>query len=424
MNLDTNVINSKSSRSYFHYGFIVVVGAFLTQFVLMICLQGLPLNLAQIEKSLGITHAAAGSITGVFGACYAVCAIFWGWIADKFGPRVAMTAASIVAGIAMIVFGTTVDSVTKAIIIYAFVGFGAAGIYSATIPKVVGAWFVPEKRGKAVTCITPGGTLMGTILGMTVPILTVGYGWQMTMSILGVAVLVLALLIFALVRNHPSEKNLTPFGSPPGTPIQAPQKTKSFSLEEFKVVAKKKITWHLGSFFICWQFPYAISSAFLVLSFVKGGLTAADAGFALVIYKVFTLAGQFVWGPLSDKVERKFIIALSCINWAIFGAGYAMFWGDSPKLMYITVAFMGIGVGIVPCIMAAFSDYFDSQYRGTANGVISTSSFIGRFFGPIAAGILADKYGLPAGFVLASVAMVGAAVISLTLPRLRTKSVI
>ncbi len=424
MNSNTDVIKSKHSHGYFHYGFIVVAGAFLTQFVLMICLQGLPLNLAQVEKSLGITHAAAGSITGTFGACYAVCAIFWGWIADKFGPRIAMTIASVVAGVAMIVFGNAVDSVTKAIVIYAFVGFGAAGIYSATIPKVVGAWFVPEKRGKAVTCITPGGTLMGTILGMTVPILTVGYGWQATMSILGVVILVLAAIIFSLVRNHPAEKNLTPFGAAKDTPVRLPEKKSSFSFDEFKIVAKKKITWHLSSFFICWQFPYAISSAFLVLSFVRGGLSAADAGFALVIYKVFTLAGQFVWGPLSDKIERKFIIALSCINWAIFGAGYAMFWGDSPKLMYFTVAFMGIGVGIVPCIMAAFSDYFDSQYRGTANGVISTSSFIGRFFGPIAAGILADKYGLPAGFVLASVAMVGAAVISMTLPRLRTKDAI
>lgn len=52
----------------------------------------------------------------------------------------------------------------------AIIGFGAAGVYSATIPKLIGAWFAPRKRGRAMSLITPGDVLTGACLGLLMPV--------------------------------------------------------------------------------------------------------------------------------------------------------------------------------------------------------------------------------------------------------------
>jgi sugar phosphate permease len=143
-----------AQKSAMHYGWAVVFGGLLTQIVLMCGVQFVPIQLAQIAKGLELNNASAGTIISVFGLFYAGCSFFWGYCADKFGARIAVSMAGLILGIFVIIFGLAADTFTKALILIAIVGFGAAGVYSATIPKLIGAWFHPSKRGRAMSLIT------------------------------------------------------------------------------------------------------------------------------------------------------------------------------------------------------------------------------------------------------------------------------
>jgi MFS family permease len=101
--------NTSVENKGLHYGWLVVFGGFLTQIILLISIQTLPLVLAQIEGTLKITHAQAGSITSFFGLCYAGFSFFWGYLADKIGTRKTLTIAGILTSIMLILFGSTVD---------------------------------------------------------------------------------------------------------------------------------------------------------------------------------------------------------------------------------------------------------------------------------------------------------------------------
>lgn len=405
-----------------HYGWMVVLGGFLTQIILLIAIQTLPLVLVQIEETLKISHAAAGTITSFFGLCYAGFSFFWGFLADKIGTRKTLTIAGFLTSIMLIVFGSAADTLSKAIFLYAIVGFGSAGIYSATIPKLIGEWFHPSKRGRAMSLITPGGVLTGATLGIVVPILSTANGWENTFRILGVVALVVTVLVLLIVRNNPAEKGLVPVGTPQGEAPKAPAASKGGA--SFADVLKLKITWHLGSMYIFWQLAYMAATVFLAASMIKGlGFTPKQAGLAITVYNLFQLVGQQVWGPLSDRLERKTVIALAGIWWSVFTIVYVITFGQTLTNTYIIIALMGIGMGIVPVILATFSDYYTAEVRGTGSGVISTLAIIGRFFGPMLAGYVADASGsLTSAFIFAAVMMVVASLISFTLPGIKAKS--
>ncbi len=412
--------NSTANNNGPHYGWLVVFGGFLTQIILLISIQTLPLVLVQIEATLKISHAQAGTITSFFGLCYAGFSFFWGYLADKIGTRKALAISGIITSVMLIIFGSTVDSLAKGIFLYALVGFGCAGIYTATIPKLIGGWFAPAKRGRAMSFITAGGVLTGATLGIVVPILSAANGWQGTFRILGIVSLIVTIVILLIVRNTPAEKGLLPVGIKSADEMPKPVAGEKVG---FGAVLKQKITWHLGIMYIFWQLAYMAGTAFLAASMVKGiGFDPKAAGLGITIYNLCQLIGQQIWGPLSDKLERKTVIAMAAIWWAVFAFIFVATFGSSITVTYVIIAFMGVGIGSVPVILATFSDYYSAAVRGTGSGVISTLAIVGRFFGPMLAGMVADKTGsLSHAFTFAGIMMIIAALISFTLPGIKNK---
>ena len=82
-----------------HYAFIICLGGFLTQAIVLSC-QRLPaVALEPIRQTLGVSYADVGLITSVFMIFYAGLSIVWGMLGDKIGTRWAMTIACGLASI-------------------------------------------------------------------------------------------------------------------------------------------------------------------------------------------------------------------------------------------------------------------------------------------------------------------------------------
>lgn len=418
---------NKVENKRMHYGWFIVFGGFLSQIILLISLQTLPIVLQEIKATLSLDNASAGMIVSVYGLCYAGFSFFWGALSDKIGTRKTLTIAGFLSSVMLLAFGLVTDSLTKALIIFALIGFGSAGIYSATIPKLIGEWFYPSKRGRAMSLITPGGVLTGAALGIFAPRLVKSYGWQNTFVILGVLSIVVTLVVFAIIRNKPSEKGLMPVGAPPEEVISSALSSQSKPQAKgkgFADVLKMKITWHLSSMYIFWQMGYMAVTAFLAVTIRSAGFTAVQAGLAVTIYNLCQLVGQQVWGPLSDRIERKYVIVISSLWWVVFAFAYIFAFGKGLTLMYTAVGLMGIGIGNIPVILAAFTDYYPKEITGSGTGVISTLAVVGRFFGPMLAGIFADLSGkTTSAFSFAAIMMFVATIIAFLLPSVRSPKV-
>lgn len=400
------------SRKTFHYGWLIVLGGLCCTAAMMFAIQLVPLQLSFIAESLQLDNASSSLIISVYGFTSGGAAIVWGFIADRFGARCASTAAALVIGAFSVAFGFAADSFLKAVVLYGIVGFGAAGVFNATLSKIVGAWFYPDKRGRAMSLITPGSVIMGMVLGAVVPSVSLALGWQQTSVAMGTIVLILAALIFIILRDSPKDKGLAPIGTPV-IEVSIPKDKRGSSLRIFKM----PITWHLGIMYIFWQAGYLVISGFMAKSMADAGATAALAGLAVSTYSFGQLIGQQIWGPLSDRIQRKHIVACAAALWSACAIGFFAFYGNV-ALMFVMVVAMGLGLGMVPVISAMMSDYYPPELRGRGSGVICTLGLVGRTLGPIAGGIIADATGsLGSAFLLAAVMMIISLLITLTLPK-------
>jgi sugar phosphate permease len=411
-----------------HYGYAIVTGGFLAGFLMLICQRALSIALTNIQDTLGITYAQVGLIASYFGLVFAAAAFFWGWLADheKVGPRLALTFAGACTAVGLFLFGFIGgNDLNLAIITYTLVGLGCAGIYLATVPKLVSAWFVPEKRGHAMSFIAPGGTFAAIILGLTLPTAIKSSGWQNSFMVLGILGAVCTILFFVLLRDDPAEKGLTPVGSPEGTPVvPAPKKEKKSN--NFGAVLKMKITWHIGISYIVYQLAWMANTTFYVASIIRAGYSPVKAGLVVTISGLTGVLWMQLFGPLSDKLERKTVISIGAFGYAIFAIIYYFVLMDQPGFIMLTVliVFMNGMFGTTPVIMAAFADYYPANIRGTGNGVVSTMSMVGRYGGPFLAGLAIDAGGgkTAYAFIFTAAAMIVFGILTLTWPKLKNKT--
>ena len=149
-----------------HYAFIICLGGFLTQAIVLSC-QRLPaVALEPIRQTLGVSYADVGLITSVFMIFYAGLSIVWGMLGDKIGTRWAMTIACGLASIGALLFGFFAQyGLPVAIGTWAIAGVGTAGLLMAILPKIVSRWFAPHRRGFGMSLITPGANFSAIKIG-------------------------------------------------------------------------------------------------------------------------------------------------------------------------------------------------------------------------------------------------------------------
>ena len=161
-----------------HYAFVICLGGFLTQFIVLSA-QRLPaISLESIRQTLGVSYAEVGLITSIYMVFYAGLSFAWGMAADKFGTKRMIVLACGLAAVGAISFGLLAPTgLIPAIVTWSIAGCGTAGLLMAILPKIVSRWFAPEKRGMGMSLISPGANFSAIILGVVAPIIIASTGW-------------------------------------------------------------------------------------------------------------------------------------------------------------------------------------------------------------------------------------------------------
>ena len=418
-----------------HYAFIICLGGFLTQFIVLSA-QRLPaLTLESIRQALDVSYAEIGLITSIYMVFYAGLSFAWGMAADKFGTRKAIVAACSLAAVGAIAFGFLAPlGLIPAIVTWSITGCGTAGLLMAILPKIVSRWFAPNKRGMGMSLITPGANFSAIILGIVTPVIIASMGWEMSYVIFGIIYAAIAVFIAVFFREGPEEKGLAPYGAPAGVQAAPAPKMEETKAAEAKGngqsaivrVLKMPITWHFGLFYIIYQVGYMAASQYYVASIQSVGFTLAQASLGITWAGVLTILTELVLGQLSDRMERKNIMAFMVALNAVFGFGYYFYLTGSadPSLIvcYIFVAIITASTGVITVIMTAAGEYYDDDIRATGTGVVGTINIVGRYLGPWIAGLMIDATGVVGNsFLIVGIAMAIAAVIAVLMPRKRAK---
>jgi nitrate/nitrite transporter NarK len=218
-------------------------------------------------------------------------------------------------------------------------------------------------------------------------------------------VVLLGVLAAALLRNRPEEKGLRPVAA---SPVESAPVNKASSLDWGQVYRSSRV-WHLALVYVAFGFSYIIYATYFAKYLqAEAGYTKEAAGNLWAIVGWISIFCGLIWGTVSDRIGRKYGLALVYVLQAIAYAAFAL--SRTPAGYTGSAILFGLTAWSIPGIVtAACGDYVGSQMAPAALGFVTLFFGLGQAAGPLVAGGLADatsSFG-PAFLVAAGVALLG-----------------
>jgi MFS transporter, FSR family, fosmidomycin resistance protein len=238
---------------------------------------------------LGLSLAAAGTLTMLFQMAASVAQVGFGHLADRWRPRTLVMVGPVLAVSVLSFVGTARSPQVLALILIAG-GLGAASFHppAAALAHRLGG----EHRGLAMSVYITGGTL-GFSLGplMFAPFAQrFGLEWTPLLAIPGLIV-----VAFFLSRVPPM-----PLQTSSGGGIKALKPYAKPLTLLYCVVVLRTLT----------SLAFA---TFVPLMLTRRGYTVSQAGTAAAVYLFASGVGGFLGGPAADRFGPRKVIALSLV---------------------------------------------------------------------------------------------------------------
>jgi FSR family fosmidomycin resistance protein-like MFS transporter len=238
---------------------------------------------------LGLTLAAAGTLTMLFQLAASVAQVGFGYVADRWRPRVLLMIGPVVSVSLLSLIGLATSKAALAAILVAG-GLGAAAFHppAAALAHRLGG----ERRGLAMSVYITGGTL-GFSLGPLVfaPFAQhFGIEWTPVLALPGLAVVAFFLRRVPPIPVHPSAHGGISALRPYAKPLAL----------LYSIVVLRTLT----------SLAFA---TFVPVMLTRRGYTVGEAGAAVALYLFGSGIGGFFGGPAADRFGARKVIALSLV---------------------------------------------------------------------------------------------------------------
>ena len=332
--------------------------------------------------TLGASAALVGLVEGLAEATAQIVKVFSGALSDYLGRRKGLAVLgyalgaltkplfAIAPGMGMVLTARLLDRVGK-------------GVRGAPRDALVADIAPPEQRGAAFglrQSLDTVGAFLGPLLAVGLMLLWAGdfraVFWVAVLpGLLAVALLVLG------VREPPPRST----GEPRRNPISRAN-LRRLGARYWQVVA-------LGAVFTLARF----SEAFLVLRAQQGGMAVALVPLVLVAMNLVYAASAYPFGALSDRMDRRVLLALGLA--VLIAADLVLASSNHWSVVLAGVALWGVHMGLTQGLLAALvADTAPADLRGTAFGMFNLISGLAMLLASVVAGLLWDRLGAPATF--------------------------
>jgi sugar phosphate permease len=428
------MVREQGGRKAQYYRY-VICGTIFLSYILVYFHRLCP---AVIALDMQEAFMASGTLLGVLGSAYyypyAVMQLPVGMLADSWGPRKTVASFLLLACIGSIIMGMS-PNISAAVFGRILVGFGVSTIFVCNF-KLLAEWFTPRQFA------IMGGIFMAAggigVLCASAPLAWISnlIGWRMTLESVGAITLVMAALVYILVRDKPEE-----LGVPALYPPDGEISSKRISLREgVRQVVTSPRFWPLaiytftaiGTFFSLaglWAGPYLMQVY---------GLSKPEAGAVLSMSAFSLIAGSPLLSYLSNVVGRRPIfIGCSCLLILVFGF-FSLFPQNLPLsmlyLLFFSFSLAGGATGQITATVA--KELFPSKIAGTSVGALNLFPFFGgAIFQVIMGAMISGGRGTAAGYSVAGyrymfmlctanavVSLIAACLLTETLPPRRGQS--
>ncbi|MBN2313886.1 MAG: MFS transporter, partial [Sedimentisphaerales bacterium] len=156
-----------------------------------------------IKKDLSMSGELMGLVLGIFAVGYALFQVPSGWIADKLGPRKALTIVVSVWSIFTALTGAARNAIQMLVLRFLF-GVGEAGAFPGATQAFF-RWLPVKDRGLAHGINFSGSRLGAAFSLFLMPWLIMQIGWRWTFAVNGLIGIIWATVWLLWFRDNPKD---------------------------------------------------------------------------------------------------------------------------------------------------------------------------------------------------------------------------
>ncbi len=325
---------------------LVVFGLFILSLITYIDRVCISSAKSAIAADLALSDQAMGLAFGAFALGYALAQVPSGWLADRFGPRLAL--AGIVSAWSVLTALTgAVRSLTALLSVRFLFGIAEAGAFPGSA-RAIYNWLAPGERGRANGILFSGSRIGAALAFPLLAWMLDRFQWRTSFFWLGVLGIAWALVWLVFFRDHPARQVHT--STPAGRPAAVEP---TVIVRRDLVLAMVQYFASNFTFFIClsWMLPflqehYQLSpvkaASYAMIPLLCGACALWVAGFSIdLLFKsrlrswsrrlpAIAGFGLAAGGMIAIRFAASPEAAVACFAVATFGADLSL----SPSWVY------------------------------------------------------------------------------------------
>src|SRR5262245_8554516 len=212
-----------------------------------------------------------------------------GWLADRVGARIVVSAAMLGGGLLLALLSLLTPQLWHLYIVFAAIGAVATGASSVGYARAVSSWFV-RHRGLALGIAISGGSIGGIVFPAVAHALLPIVGWRMTYAILGLSIVVIGLPITRRFIDERDDRRSGAARAVAGLSVRDGVRTRMF--------------WILLAMVFCASLAQSSTLVHLPALLGDHGLSAGQSAAALSVMGLASICGRLATGWLRRSLLR------------------------------------------------------------------------------------------------------------------------
>jgi MFS family permease len=349
------------------------------------------------KQDLHLTNTQVGLVFSAFAYPYLLFQIVGGWVSDRFGARMALTASAVIWGSATLLTGKA-NGLAALVCARLLLGFGEGATFP-TATRAMSDWLPAEKRGFGQG-ITHASARLGNAL--TPPIvawLIASLTWRGSFIILGIVSVAWAIVWGLYFRNDPA--------SHPAITSRELETLPDYAARQRwpkKSVPWLSLIWRMlpvTAVYFCYAWTLWLYLAWIPSFFLHSyHLKLQDSAFFSAGVFSAGVIGNTLGGVLSDKIlsrtgsrnkARRNLVVIGFLCSLASMLPLLFVHNLSASAIFLSVAFFFSELTIGP--MWAIPMDIAPRFAGSASGLMNTGTAFAAIISPLVFGFVIDKTG-------------------------------
>jgi len=379
------------TRPRVHYAWVIAGVTFLVLIVTSGVRATPGVLMVPLETEFGWSRTAISAAVAINIALYGLIGPFAASLMDRWGLRRIVLAAIALLAIS-VALTTQMRTQWQMTLLWGLLVGSGTGVTALVLAAVIANRWFDERRGLVLGVLSAANATGQLVFLPLLAGLVQSHGWRTAALVVSGAAAAVFAVVFVLMRDHPSDVGLEPYGRRPGAATRPPAALAPVAALRFAI--GKPAFWLLaGSFFVCGASTNGLIGTHLISACHDYGITEVHAAGLLAMMGIFDIIGTTASGWLTDRVSSRYLL---CGYYVLRGTALLFLPASlmhQESLGWFAVFYGLDWVATVPPTVRLTSEAFGRENTGVIYGWIGASHQLGASAAALGAGTIRTMLG-------------------------------